>query len=341
MASTTTTTAITLFFLVTLLSSLFIPSTTQVIKGCPFNSVYIFGDTSLMADHLASVFHIPSPNNPYTKAAGATFATAGATVMPTPFLIERGVQPPPSYNSLDTQIKSFTQLLNTVCGSPNECAKKLQRTLLFVDQIGTNEYKYAFLQGKSIKEVSSYVPQVAEAIKNTIRTLIKAGATHLIVPGSPPMGCFPGYLTLFRSKDPMHYDVNKCHIGLNTFTRLHNDHLRQALVELRMEFPGVEIVYGGYYNAFMAILRNHDILGFKKGSLMKACCGFGGPYNFHPEKMCGDGGVRVCSDPTKYVHWDGFHLTEEATKNVVEAFVAGKGFVYPEFKFPEVMHCIM
>ncbi|GFY95040.1 hypothetical protein Acr_10g0004250 [Actinidia rufa] len=234
MASTTTT-AVTLFFLVTLLSSLFVPSTTQVIKGCPFNSVYIFGDASLMADHLASVFHIPSPNNPYTKATGATFATAEATVMSTPFFVERGIQPPPSYNSLDTQIKSFTQLLNTICG-------------------------------KSINEVSSYVPQVVEGIKNTIRSFIKAGATHLIVPGA-------------------HRWV------LNTFTRLHNDHLRQALVELRMEFPGVEIVYGDYYNAFMAILRNHGILGFQKGSLMKACCGFGGPYNFHPEKMCGEGGL--------------------------------------------------
>ena len=80
-----------------------------------------------------------------------------------------------------------------------------------MDQIRTNDYKYAFLQGKAIKEVSSYVPQVVSAIKNMIRTLIKA---HPMVPESPPMGRFP--------RDQIHYDANNCHVGLNTFTRFHN-----------------------------------------------------------------------------------------------------------------------
>ncbi|GFY89989.1 polyol/monosaccharide transporter 1 [Actinidia rufa] len=218
-------------------------------------------------------------NNPYTKTTGATFATAGATVMPTAFFVERDIRSPPS----NVQFV-FIELLTSFCGSPHECTKKLQRALIFVDQIRTNK-KYAFFQGKIIKEVSSYVAHVVEAIKNTIRTLIKARATHLIVPGSQPMGCFPGYVTMFQSKHQMHYDTNKCHIGLNTFMRIHNDHLRQALMELRKEFPGVEIdCRVTTARLFMAILRNHVILGFKKESLMKACCGFGGPYNFHPEK---------------------------------------------------------
>ncbi|GFY95037.1 hypothetical protein Acr_10g0004220 [Actinidia rufa] len=239
-----------------------------------------------MADHLASVFHIPSPNNPYTKATGATFATAEATVMSTPFFVERGIQPPPSYNSLDTQIKSFTQLLNTICGSPNECAKKLRRTLLFVDQIGTNEYKYAFFPRQIHKGGVQLCPTSCGGYQEYDQEFHQS-RSH----------------SSDRPREPTEW-------GLNTFTRLHNDHLRQALEELRTEFPGVEIVYGDYYNAFMAILRNHDILGFKKGSLMKACCGFGGPYNFHPEKMCGDGGL-------------------------------GSARILPKFKFPEVMHCIM
>ncbi|GFY90001.1 hypothetical protein Acr_07g0001980 [Actinidia rufa] len=193
MASTTT------LLVATLLSSVFVPSVAQVIKGCPLNS---------MANHLANVFHIASPTIHTPRQPGATFATAGATVMPTAFFVERDIRSPTS----NVQFV-FTELLTSFCGSPHECTRKFQRALIFVDQIGTNNYK----QGP--------------------------GATHLIVPGSQPMGCFPGYVTMFQSKHQMHYDTNKCHIGLNTFMRLHNDHLiRQALMELRKEFPGVEIV---------------------------------------------------------------------------------------------------
>ncbi|KAL6975458.1 acetylajmaline esterase [Sarracenia purpurea var. burkii] len=82
----------------------------------------------------------------------------------------------------------------------------------------------------------------------------------------------------------------------------------------------------------------------KKQSLMEACCGFGDRNNFHWKKaLCGEEeGDSVCSDPEKYIHWDGFHLTHEALKHVVEAFMAaGKGFVFLEFKYLEVTHFIM
>ncbi|KAI8554445.1 hypothetical protein RHMOL_Rhmol05G0099400 [Rhododendron molle] len=91
----------------------------------------------------------------------------------------------------------------------------------------------------------------------------------------------------------------------------------------------------------MALLRNRVLLGFRKETQMKACCGFGGRYNFHPAMMCGNQGIKVCLNPTEYIHWDGFHLTQEALKHIVEAFMSGTGYVYPEFKFPEVMHCKM
>ncbi|KAH7867185.1 hypothetical protein Vadar_030146 [Vaccinium darrowii] len=351
MASTTaTTTRCRLRFLVVatlLLSSCLVPSTAQV-KGCPFTTMYTFGDGdsstsdgSTMSDLLASAVHLPSPK-PYTNESpsaeflhGATFATAGATVMNTVFFVERVIQFPlhPLKQSLDGQIKSFFASLR---GTKQD----LHRAMLFLDQVGANDYKLAFLQGKSIKEVSSYVPKVVEGIKKIVRELINGGATHLFITGVSPMGCLPGYLTLFRNKDRMHYHSD-CHRGLNAFTTLHNDHLQQALMELRLEFPHVQIVYGDYYKAFMALLRNRVLLGFRKETLTKACCGFGGPYNFHPEKMCGNKGVKVCSNPTAYVHWDGFHLTQEALKHVVEAFTSGTGFVYPEFKFPAVMHCKM
>lgn len=48
-----------------------------------------------------------------------------------------------------------------------------------------------------------------------------------------------------------------------------------------------------------------------------ACCGGDGPYNFSRSVNCGDSGSRVCADPSKYVSFDGFHLTDTANKMIV------------------------
>ncbi|KOM24662.1 hypothetical protein LR48_Vigan2404s000100 [Vigna angularis] len=56
---------------------------------------------------------------------------------------------------------------------------------------------------------------------------------------------------------------------------------------------------------------------------LKACCGKGGPYNFNVSIQCGDPGVNACDDPSKYIGWDGKHLTEAAYKLIAQAFIKG------------------
>ncbi|KAK9292718.1 hypothetical protein L1049_020697 [Liquidambar formosana] len=186
----------------------------------------------------ASAFHLPSPN-PYMKKDskfdyGASFAAKGANAMNTTFFVTKGIQLQSANHSLEAQFLSFAAFLNSTSSFHQRCMKKLGRALFFVDQVANNDYKYSFLQGKSIKE-----------------KLIDAGATNLLVPGSLPMGCLPGYLTMFHKDDPMQYDDNNCLRGLNIFTRLHNDHLRQELMELTLEYPDVHIVYADYFYAFL------------------------------------------------------------------------------------------
>ena len=52
--------------------------------------------------------------------------------------------------------------------------------------------------------------------------------------------------------------------------------------------------------------------GFDPGSLVKACCGVGGEYNFDGARVCGSPGVQACPDPDRLVSWDGIHLTQKA-----------------------------
>lgn len=55
--------------------------------------------------------------------------------------------------------------------------------------------------------------------------------------------------------------------------------------------------------------------GFRSG-VLEACCGGGGPYNFNFAAQCGSQDTSVCDDPSVYVHWDGFHLTEAAYEHI-------------------------
>ncbi|KFK44739.1 hypothetical protein AALP_AA1G296700 [Arabis alpina] len=63
-------------------------------------------------------------------------------------------------------------------------------------------------------------------------------------------------------------------------------------------------------------------LGFKKRPL-EACCGVGGEYNFTIDKECGYEGVSNCQNPSEYVNWDGYHLTEAAYWKMAQGILNG------------------
>ncbi|KAL3535331.1 hypothetical protein ACH5RR_003792 [Cinchona calisaya] len=59
----------------------------------------------------------------------------------------------------------------------------------------------------------------------------------------------------------------------------------------RMEFPNVVIISADYYGAFRSLLIRAPLLGFNTSSLLKACCGIGGPYSYDSNRACGTAGV--------------------------------------------------
>lgn len=63
-----------------------------------------------------------------------------------------------------------------------------------------------------------------------------------------------------------------------------------------------------------------------------ACCGIGGPYNFSFNRKCGSVGVESCKDPSKYVGWDGVHMTEAAYKLIADGILQGP-YAIPPFNW--------
>lgn len=86
-------------------------------------------------------------------------------------------------------------------------------------------------------------------------------------------------------------------------------------------------IYGyGWNNMFFT---SSLYTGFK--TVTKACCGVGGEYNFinDSKKMCGAPGVPFCSDPQRYIFWDGYHFTQNAYKHLAKLLIED---ILPKFQ---------
>lgn len=197
--------------------------------------------------------------------------------------------------------------------------------------IGENDYRTSLNLGLTVEEIKAQtVPRVIEVINSTVKNLYEEGGRKFLVVGIAADGCIPLFLTLLPSA-PEDLDSLGCIKSVNDYVRYHNEMLVQAVKQLREEYKGkAELGYGDYYGINVEILEKAESYGFEETH--KACCGVGGNYNFNTKVLCGQqgrvGGLEVraqsCQDPTKFVHWDGIHLTEHFYHVVAEAFLQGR-----------------
>ncbi|XP_049934574.1 GDSL esterase/lipase At1g28600-like isoform X2 [Nymphaea colorata] len=266
----------------------------------------------------------PYEGREYTK--GVNFAVAGATALDVSDLLSKNIRPLTNH-SLSVQLGWFDRLLPSLCSTKAECHEYLRSSLFLVGEIGGNDYNYAFFQGMSIEKVKPYVHDVVTAIANGVNTLIKHGAMQLMVPGNLPIGCISLYLTIFSSRNLSDYDPKiGCLKHYNEFAVYHNSYLLGTLKRLREQHPHARIIYADYYTAAMSFFKNPKKYGFE--SALRACCGDGEPYNFNSKVLCGQKGIKACDDPSRYVNWDGIHLTDKAYNLMANGLLSGR-FAHP------------
>lgn len=94
-----------------------------------------------------------------------------------------------------------------------------------------------------------------------MQRVIDYGAVRVVVPGNIPIGCLPLYLTAFQSNASAAYDEDNCLTKLNDLATYHNHQLKEAIRELKKDYPNTVIVYGDYYRAFQRLFRNAESLG--------------------------------------------------------------------------------
>ncbi|XP_051125533.1 GDSL esterase/lipase At1g31550-like [Andrographis paniculata] len=251
-------------------------------------------------------------------ATGVNFAVAGATVLDSEFYDKIGYHNPVTNNSLTIQLDWFRSFLTRL----PDGRKYVERSLVVVGEIGVNDYNYLLQQGTTLDQLQTLVPQVVSSIGSTIQELIKHGVATMLVPGHPPIGCWPIYLTLHNSGTDKYDPRTGCLDWLNDFSKYHNSLLLEELEKIRDLHPQINIIYADYYNAAMRMYLSPDKFGF--GSrVLRGCCGGGGPYNYNTSAGCGDEGVESCDNPGSYASWDGVHYTEAGNRVIAQGILEG------------------
>ena len=192
-------------------------------------------------------------------------------------------------------------------------------SLFLVGEIGANDYIQPLFQNKTLEWVRPLVPRIIRSIALSIEALIELGAKTMYVPGIFPMGCTPLFLGIFPGddRDP----ATGCLRWLNDLTLVHNHMLKSQLNELRSNHPGVSITYVDYYEEILSLVTKPVENGFTAETVLDAC---------YPVFVPGREVVR-CPDPSRYVSWDGVHLTEAAYKIMAHGMLDGP------FAMPPIM----
>ncbi|XP_051125543.1 GDSL esterase/lipase At1g28570-like [Andrographis paniculata] len=293
-----------------------------------------FSDGRLVIDFIAQSLGLPllkpyfpesdkdSAQRRRSFSTGVNFAVSGASVLPYEFYKKMGCLDMSTNVSLGTQMEWFRTFL---AGLPDG-SKYLERSLVILGPIGSNDYSHLLLSGKStLDQMELLALEIVSHIESTIQELIKLGAVTILVPGNLPDGCKPATLFYYeKSCTPDDYDSqNGCLYWYNEHFRRHNKLLQKELQRIRELHPHVNIVYVDYYNNAMQMYLAPNQFGFGNQTL-RSCCGAGGTYNYNPDKQCGSSPqVTCCRDPAEYISWDGVHYTEAANRLLAQGLLQG------------------
>ncbi|XP_074578194.1 GDSL esterase/lipase At5g45910-like [Curcuma longa] len=294
-------------------------------------------DGRLVIDFIAQDLGFPllPPSNERESnfSKGANFAWVAATTLGFDFFNERGLSKGLWVNaSIYIQVDRFEKLLPSICGATQDCRDFLGKSLFVVGEFGGNDYSTALFFGRSVDEVTTFVPHVVHAISDGVERLIGLGAADIIVPGLLPVGCFPLYLSNYHTADPQDYGPKTgCSRRYNALSWLHNVQLRRALDDLRQKHPAISIRYADFYSQIFDFAINPLKYGFTAGALRTCCGNGGGLYNYDQGRRCNDKGYTVCENISTHVNWDGIHMTEAAHR------VIANGWLYGPYVNPPIL----
>ncbi|XP_010322965.1 GDSL esterase/lipase At3g27950 [Solanum lycopersicum] len=259
---------------------------------------------------------------------GANFATAGSSILPggySPFSLEVQI-------SQFLQFKKRTMLLSDL-SIPNKSKWSSSKVnianpqdfskALYTFDIGQNDLSYGF-QYTHEAQVRASIPLIIDNFTQAIHQLYYEGAVNFWIHNTGPIGCLP-YSVIDYPLKPQGLDGIGCIENENKVAREFNEQLKDRILHLRAELPGAAFTYVDIYSAKYQLISSAKEQGF--GDPLKFCCGW---YNNGSEVACGQTAIvngtehgKACSDPTKYISWDGVHYTDAANVWLAKSILNG------------------
>ncbi|KAE8780293.1 GDSL esterase/lipase LIP-4-like [Hordeum vulgare] len=289
-----------------------------------------FCDGRLIIDFLCESLNI-SYLSPYLKALGSNysngvnFAISGSTTLPRDVLF-----------TLHGQVQEFfffkarsLELTNQGQQVPID-AEAFQNALYTID-IGQNDIN-ALLSNLPYDQVVAKFPPILAEIKDAVQLLYANGSRNFWIHGTGALGCLPQKLAIPRKNDS-DLDQNGCLKTYNRAAVAFNAALGSLCDQLNVELKNATVVYTDLFAIKYDLVANHTKYGFD--SPLMTCCGYGGPpYNYDLSRSCQSPNATVCADGSKFVSWDGVHLTEAANA-VAAAAILSSAYSRPKLKFDQ------
>ncbi|CAI0418245.1 unnamed protein product [Linum tenue] len=255
---------------------------------------------------------------------GANFATAGSTIRPQNTTLHQSGFSPISLNVQGYQFHDFLNRSQLVRSRGGVYEKLLPKPTsfagaLYTFDIGQNDLTAAYFLNMTTPQVVAVIPDVLSQFKAVVKAIHDQGGRHFWIHNTGPFGCLAYVLARVPTAQ---FDEAGCGVPFNRVARIFNRGLKKTVGQLRKELPLAAVTYVDVYKVKYELIRHAKLHGFNES--IRACCGYGGEYNYSREIGCGEIEAKSCKDPSRYVNWDGVHYTEAGNKWIFDQIVGGR-----------------
>ncbi|CAN6293440.1 unnamed protein product [Urochloa humidicola] len=214
-------------------------------------------------------------------------------------------------NQLDL-FKEYKTKLQHIAGAHR--AGEIVETSQYMVVTGTDDLANTYFTTPFRREydLESYIAFVVQCAVEFIKNLHAQGARRINVAGAPPIGCVPSQRTNAGGLD------RECVSLYNQAAVVYNAALEKEIKRLNGsdELPGSVLKYIDLYTPLLDMIQRPNAYGFEVTN--RGCCGTG---LFEVTLMCNRYTAHACRDPTKFLFWDTYHLTERGYDLLMEQII--------------------
>ncbi|XP_078173680.1 GDSL esterase/lipase EXL3-like [Carex rostrata] len=219
--------------------------------------------------------------------------------------------------TMDDQLKLFKEYKQKIRAIAGEkiaeeiISKSYYLIITGADDLANTYFTTPF---RSNYDLSSYIQLVVRFASKFYQDLYNLGARRITVTSIPPIGSIPSQRTLAggieRNTVPRY----------NEAATMCNSELLKEIQRLNQTLPGANIVLQDMYTPLLDIIQRPSAYGFEVSN--RGCCGTG---IFEVTLACNSYTAEPCKDPSKFVFWDTYHLTERAYNILIDKLIAKYG----------------